>query len=162
MRGVASLAPSKPRLLAPAEFIPVLESSGLIIPVGEWVLLQACTEAASWPIDVRVAVNVSVVQFSSPGFVNQIGRTLAKTGLLGRRLELELTESVLLEDSKGAIAELRELHAISVKIALDDFGTGYSSLSYLRNFPFDTIKIDRCFIRPLAAQDKIPWRSSEQ
>ena len=80
-------------LVAPAEFIPVLEFSGLIIPVGEWVLLQACTEAASWPIDVRVAVNVSVVQFSSPGFVSQIGRTLAKTGLLGRRLELELTKS---------------------------------------------------------------------
>jgi diguanylate cyclase (GGDEF)-like protein len=141
-------------VVPPAEFIPILESSGLIVPVGEWVLRQACAEAASWPADVRVAVNVSVVQFNSPGFVRQVAKTIEKAGLPGGRLELELTESVLLEDSKAAIAELHELHTISVKLALDDFGTGYSSLSYLQAFPFDTIKIDRRFIEKLSAQDQ--------
>ncbi len=141
--------PQRGRVM-PAEFIPVLESSELIVPVGEWVLRQACAEAARWPAHVRVAVNVSGVQFNCPGFVKQIARVLRNTGLAAGRLELELTETVLLEDSKGAITELRELHSLGVRIALDDFGTGYSSLSYLSNFPFDKIKIDRCFIRTLS------------
>jgi diguanylate cyclase (GGDEF)-like protein len=140
-------------VVPPAEFIPVLESSGLIVPVGEWVVRQACSDAATWPDNVRVAVNVSVVQFNSPGFVKQITATLEKAGFPGRRLDLELTESVLLDDSKGALAELRELHGLGVKIVLDDFGTGYSSLSYLETFPFDAIKIDRCFIRRVSAHD---------
>jgi diguanylate cyclase (GGDEF)-like protein len=141
-------------VIPPAEFIPILESSELIIPVGEWVLRQACKEALHWPAHVRVSVNVSVVQFNRPDFVDQVGKVLADTGFSGRRLELELTESVLLEDSTDTLARLRELHAISVNIALDDFGTGYSSLAYLRNFPFDAIKIDRCFISPLSANDQ--------
>ena len=140
-------------VVPPAEFIPILESSGLIIPVGEWVVRKACSDAASWPNNVRVAVNVSVVQFNSPGFVRQISNTLEKTGFPGRRLELELTESVLLDDSLSALSELRELHGIGVKVVLDDFGTGYSSLSYLQTFPFDTIKIDRSFVRTLTARD---------
>ncbi len=139
--------------LPPAEFIPILESSGLIVPVGEWVLQQACAEAASWPRNVRVAVNVSGVQFNSTGFIKTVANALRKSGLAADRLELELTETVLLEDSKNAIAALRELHALGVRLALDDFGTGYSTLSYLSNFPFDKIKIDRCFIQTVSKHD---------
>ncbi len=139
--------------ISPAEFVPALESCGLIEPVGAWVLQRACSEATNWPAHVSVAANVSVVQFNKPGFVRQIANVLRDSGLNAGRLELELTESVLLEDGKAAIAALHELHSLGVRIALDDFGTGYSSLGYLHNFPFDKIKIDRCFIRTLAKQD---------
>jgi diguanylate cyclase (GGDEF)-like protein len=133
----------------PAEFIPILESSALILPVGEWVLRQACIEAANWPAPVRVSVNISAVQFEKPGFLRHVVDVLQISGLAAGRLELELTESVLLDDGKGAMTVLRDLHSMGVRIALDDFGTGYSSLSYLSTFPFDSIKIDRCFIRTL-------------
>jgi EAL domain-containing protein (putative c-di-GMP-specific phosphodiesterase class I) len=121
----------------------------LINQLGEWVLMTACREAASWPKHVRVAVNVSPVQIKSPGFVLDIVRILAETGLHARRLELEMTESVLIQDDDATLTVLHNLRDLGVRIAMDDFGTGFSSLSYLHRFPFDKIKIDRCFIMNL-------------
>jgi diguanylate cyclase (GGDEF)-like protein len=130
----------------PAEFIPIAEETGLIGPYGEWVLRQACVEAAGWPDPIKVAVNLSPVQLRNRGFVTAVTRTLAATGLPANRLELEITEAVLMQNNETVLAMLHQLRALGVSIAMDDFGTGYSSLSYLRSFPFDRIKIDRCFI----------------
>jgi EAL domain-containing protein (putative c-di-GMP-specific phosphodiesterase class I) len=139
--------------IPPSEFIPVAEETGLINGLGEWVLTTACAEAAAWPGDIKVAVNVSPVQFRGRTFALKVAAALAASGLPARRLELEITEAVLIRDDEGALATLHQLRALGVRIALDDFGTGYSSLSYLHRFPFDKIKIDRCFIRDIAASD---------
>ena len=131
-------------------FIPVAEETGLILPIGEWALRQACTDAAKWPDHIKVAVNLSPVQFKSPNLVQMVFAALAASGLSAGRLELEITESVLLHDSAATIATLHQLRSLGVRIAMDDFGTGYSSLGYLRSFPFDKIKIDRCFVSDLS------------
>ena len=137
-------------MISPADFIPIAEETGLINPLGEWVLTTACTEAATWPDDIRLAVNVSPVQFKSGTLALKVIAALATSGLAASRLELEITEAVLIRDDDAALAVLHQLRAIGVRIALDDFGTGYSSLSYLQRFPFDKIKIDRCFITDIA------------
>ena len=137
-------------LVSPAEFIPLAEELGLIIPIGEWVMAQACLDAISWPEKIRVAVNLSPVQFRSLGLVQAVQRALAGSGLPASRLELEITESALLQDSEAVLATLHELRATGARTALDDFGTGYSSLSYLRSFPFDKLKIDQSFVREMA------------
>lgn len=137
--------------MAPLDFIPLAEETGLIVPIGDWVLRQACAEARSWPSNLTIAVNVSPVQFKSRGFAQTVLHALAASGLPAERLELEVTESVVLEDSNGAFATLKQLHELGVKIALDDFGTGYSSLTNLRKFPFDKIKIDRSFVMDISA-----------
>jgi len=135
--------------IPPLEFIPLAEEIGLIVPIGEWVLRQACLEAASWPGDLRIAVNVSAVQFRTRNLVGSVVNALAMSGLAPGRLEIEITESVLLENSDVTFLTLRQLHALGVRISMDDFGTGYSSLSYLQRFPFNKIKIDQSFIRTL-------------
>jgi diguanylate cyclase (GGDEF)-like protein len=137
-------------MISPAEFVPIAEETGLINPLGEWVLTTACAEAANWPVDVRLAVNVSPVQFKSGTLALKVIAALAASGLAASRLELEITEAVLIRDDDAALAVLHQLRAIGVRIALDDFGTGYSSLSYLQRFPFDKIKIDRCFVTDIA------------
>ena len=137
-------------MISPAEFIPVAEETGMINALGEWVLTTACAEAASWPDDIRISVNVSPVQFRSQAFALKVALALAASGLAAHRLELEITEAVLIRDDEAALAMLHELRKLGVRIALDDFGTGYSSLSYLQRFPFDKIKIDRCFIKDVA------------
>jgi diguanylate cyclase (GGDEF)-like protein len=136
-------------LVSPVDFIPVAEETGLIVPIGEWVLKEACRQACTWPEDIRVAVNFSTVQFQSAGLTNVVFQTLATTGLTPNRLEVEITESLFLESSGAILDILHKLKNIGVRIALDDFGTGFSSLSYLRRFPFDKIKIDRSFILEL-------------
>ena len=140
-------------MISPAEFIPIAEDTGLIVELGEWVLRTACAEAASWPDQVRVAVNVSPVQLKCPTLALKIASALAASGLPASRLELEITEAVLIRDDETALAILHQLRDIGVRIALDDFGTGFSSLSYLKRFPFDKIKIDRCFISDIAEID---------
>ena len=137
-------------MISPAEFIPLAEDTGLINQLGEWVLTTACKEATSWPGNIRLAVNVSPVQFRSGTLALKVMAALAESGLAASRLELEITEAVLIRDDEAALAVLHDLRAIGVRIALDDFGTGYSSLSYLQRFPFDKIKIDRCFITDIA------------
>jgi diguanylate cyclase (GGDEF)-like protein len=137
-------------MISPADFIPVAEDTGLINQLGEWVLFTACAEAATWPDGLKVAINVSPVQFKSSGLALRIVEALGKSGLAPNRLELEITEAVLIRDDDAALAILHQLRAIGVRIALDDFGTGYSSLSYLQRFPFDKIKIDRCFVSDIA------------
>jgi len=139
--------------VSPGEFIPVAEDTGLIVLIGEWVLNQACAEAAGWPDNVKVAVNVSPVQFRSPFLVLMVQEALARSGLAAMRLELEITESVLMENSDATLAILHQLRALGVRISMDDFGTGFSSLSYLRSFPFDKIKIDQSFVRDMTATD---------
>jgi EAL domain-containing protein (putative c-di-GMP-specific phosphodiesterase class I) len=133
-------------MVSPAEFIPVAEDTGLINELGDWVLRTACTEAAAWPPHIRLAVNVSPVQLKCETLALRITGALEASGLAPCRLEIEITEAVLIRDDEAALAILHQLRAIGVRIALDDFGTGYSSLSYLKRFPFDKIKIDRCFI----------------
>ena len=130
----------------PAVFIPVAEETGLIIALGEWALQQACIEAASWPHGVKVAVNLSPVQFRDRGLALQVVTALAKSGLSPQRLELEVTERLLLEDSEGTLSTMQQLNNLGVGLSLDDFGTGYSSLNYLRKYPFHKIKIDQSFI----------------
>jgi diguanylate cyclase (GGDEF)-like protein len=137
-------------MISPAEFIPIAEETGLINQLGEWVLTAACAEAATWPDDIKLAVNVSPVQFRSGTLALKIVAALAASGLAAGRLELEITEAVLIRDDEAALEILHQLRAIGVRIALDDFGTGYSSLSYLQRFPFDKIKIDRCFVADIA------------
>ncbi len=134
--------------VSPAEFIPIAEENGLIVPIGEWVLRTACAAAASWP-DVTVAVNLSPVQFRSRGLVAMVTSALAEAGLPPQRLELEVTETALLDDGEATVDILHQLRALGVRVSLDDFGVGYSSLSYLRKFPFDRIKIDRSFVGTL-------------
>jgi EAL domain-containing protein (putative c-di-GMP-specific phosphodiesterase class I) len=136
----------------PSVFIPVAEETGLIIPLGEWVLHRACSDTATWPRGVKIAVNLSPVQFRDHGLPLQVVSALAKSGLAPRRLELEITERVLLEDSDGTMAAMEQLKNLGVGISLDDFGTGYSSLNYLRKFPFHKIKIDQSFIADLGQQ----------
>ena len=136
--------------VAPADFIPLAEETGLIVPIGEWVLRQACTETITWPKHLKIAVNVSPVQFKSRNLVALVVGILAATGMAPQRLELEITESVMFDDEEGAFEVLTRLHDLGVRIALDDFGTGYSSLSNLRKFPFDKIKIDRSFVSDLS------------
>ncbi|SED49666.1 diguanylate cyclase (GGDEF) domain-containing protein [Rhizobiales bacterium GAS191] len=133
-------------IVPPLDFIPLAEEIGLIAPIGEWVLRQACAEAATWPENIAVAVNLSPVQFTNKNLVQSIMLALASTGLRAHRLELEVTESVLLHENDTTLSVLHQLRALGVRIAMDDFGTGYSSLSYLRKFPFDKIKIDRSFV----------------
>jgi diguanylate cyclase (GGDEF)-like protein len=137
-------------MISPAEFVPIAEETGLIDQLGEFVLMTACAEAATWPDNIRLAVNVSPVQFRSATLALKIMAALAASGLSANRLELEITEAVLIRDDDAALAILHQLRAIGVRIALDDFGTGYSSLSYLQRFPFDKIKIDRCFVNDIA------------
>jgi diguanylate cyclase (GGDEF)-like protein len=137
-------------MISPAEFIPIAEDSGLINQLGLWVLNTACAEAATWPDHVRVAVNVSPVQFRSQSLALNVAAALAACNLPASRLELEITEAVLIRDDEVALDMLHQLRKLGVRIALDDFGTGYSSLSYLQRFPFDKIKIDRSFIRDIA------------
>jgi len=141
------------RMVSPAEFIPVAEDIGLIVQLGEWVLHEACTEAMNWPKDVKVAVNLSPVQFRSRNLVQAVISALGRSGLSPRRLELEITESVFLAETEANLAILHQLRELGVSISMDDFGTGYSSLSYLRSFPFDKIKIDRSFVKDLAERD---------
>jgi predicted signal transduction protein with EAL and GGDEF domain len=137
-------------MISPADFIPVAEDIGLIVALGEWVLREACTEAAKWPDDVKVAVNLSPVQFRSRNLVQVVISALAHSGLSPLRLELEITESLFLAETEANLAILHQLRELGVSISMDDFGTGYSSLSYLRSFPFDKIKIDRSFIKDIA------------
>ena len=139
-------------LVSPLDFIPVAEETGLIIPIGEWAMRAACREAAQWPDGIRVAVNVSSIQFSHPALAETVLSALAGGGLSPDRLEIELTESIFLEGDEATLANLHRLRALGVRIALDDFGTGYSSLSYLQSFPFDKLKIDQSFIRNLLAR----------
>jgi EAL domain-containing protein (putative c-di-GMP-specific phosphodiesterase class I) len=137
-------------VVSPAAFIPVAEETGMINELGEWALRTACAEASTWPDDIKVAVNVSPVQFKGRTLALKVAAALAASGLKANRLELEITEAVLIRDDDAALAMLHQLRELGVHIALDDFGTGYSSLSYLRRFPFDKIKIDRCFITDIA------------
>jgi EAL domain-containing protein (putative c-di-GMP-specific phosphodiesterase class I) len=130
----------------PNVFIPLAEESGLIITIGEWVLREACREAASWPRPLHIAVNLSPIQFRHGDLAGLVHSILLDTGLSPGRLELEITEGVLIGDFSRAVSILRRLKTVGVRIAMDDFGAGYSSLSYLQSFPFDTIKIDRAFI----------------
>jgi diguanylate cyclase (GGDEF)-like protein len=136
--------------ISPLEFIPFAEESALIVPIGEWVLRAACMEAAKWPSEVRVAVNLSPVQFRTPNLYEVVTDALSQSGLAADRLELEITESALLSNQDSTV--LRHLRALGVRIAMDDFGTGHSSLSYLRSFPFDKIKIDRGFVHDLSSK----------
>ena len=133
-------------LVPPVEFVPLAEETGLIVPIGEWVLRTACKEAARWPEDVSIAVNLSVAQFKSPRLVAAVKAALKAAGLAPKRLELEVTESLLMRNDIDHLGVLRALHALGVRVAMDDFGTGYSSLSNLQSFPFDKIKIDRSFV----------------
>ena len=139
--------------ISPTEFIPLAEELGLIVPLGEWVLAQACADAARWPDGLKIAVNVSAVQFTSASLVSAVRDALRSTGLPGRRLELEITESVLVANPGVTTAILHSLKGLGVRVSMDDFGTGYSSLSYLRSFPFDKIKIDQSFVRDLCEED---------
>ena len=140
-------------MVSPAEFVPVCEDIGMIVPLGEWVLRTACAEAATWPEPIKVAVNLSPAQFRGRRLVEAAVGALSSSGLRASRLELEITESVLLQDNEATLATLHQLRAIGVRISMDDFGTGYSSLSYLRSFPFDKLKIDQTFIRDLLRND---------
>ena len=137
--------------ISPEAFVPIFEKSGLIAPLSRWALCQACFDAASWPRPLMVAVNISAIQFDKEDLPLLVRSALAHSGLAPERLELEITETVMLKDEHGAFEILTRLHALGVRIALDDFGTGYSSLSNLRKFPFDKIKIDRSFISDLSA-----------
>ncbi|MFT8243153.1 putative bifunctional diguanylate cyclase/phosphodiesterase [Roseomonas sp. BN140053] len=140
-------------MVSPALFIPLAEEIGVIEQIGGWVLRRACQDAAGWPGTLKVAVNLSPVQFRNRDLAKEVTAVLAATRLPACRLELEITESLLLQDSEGVLAILHEMRALGVRIAMDDFGTGYSSLSYLRRFPFDKIKIDQSFIRGLAENE---------
>lgn len=136
--------------MPPVDFIPIAEETGLIVPIGQWVLEQACIDAVGWPDGIAVTINVSPTQFKTGDFVRVVGKAIEKSHLPARRLELEITELVLLQDSDTALVLLHQLKDMGISIAMDDFGTGYSSLGYLRSFPFDRIKIDQSFVRDLS------------
>jgi diguanylate cyclase (GGDEF)-like protein len=141
-------------LLAPAEFMPLAEEIGLIVPIGEWVVRRACRDALRWPDAIRVAVNLSPLQFKAQKVVPVVTAALADTGLPANRLELEITETAFLLDGANTLETLKKVKALGVRVSMDDFGTGYSSLSYLRSFSFDKIKIDRSFISDLGRNDE--------
>jgi EAL domain-containing protein (putative c-di-GMP-specific phosphodiesterase class I) len=141
-------------MISPANFIPIAEEIGLIALIGAWVLRTACADAALWQPDVKVAVNLSPMQFKSKTLVEDIVSALTVSGLSAERLEIEVTETVMLQDTNTTLETLDELRALGVRIAMDDFGTGYSSLSYLRRFPFNKIKIDQCFIRDMSDEQE--------
>jgi len=140
--------------VSPAEFIPVAEDTGTILQIGEWVLRAACREAATWTKPLTVAVNVSAVQIHNVNFAHLIHEVLFETGLQPQRLELEITETALIRDLNRALATLRRIKMLGVRIAMDDFGTGHSSLSNLRAFPFDKIKIDGSFIKSVNVNEQ--------
>jgi len=140
-------------LVSPAEFIPLAEETGLIVPIGAWVLRNACAEAVNWPETVTLSVNASAVQFKDNRIADTVARALRDTGLPGRRLDIEITETTMMANAAAAKKQLQQLHSLGVTISMDDFGTGYSSLNYLRSFPFDTIKIDRSFVQDIPARD---------
>jgi len=137
-------------LVPPSVFIPVAEDSGLIVKIGEWALQEACRQAAQWPEALRIAVNLSPVQILAPNLPEIVQRALSGSGLAPHRLEIEITERIIMEDTERTLSNLRKLKELGIRIAMDDFGTGYSSLSYLRRFPFDKIKVDRTFVSDLA------------
>ena len=142
-------------LIQPLKFVPIAEESGLIVPIGQWVLLEACRQARAW-MDaglppVRIAVNVSALQFAAKDFLSSVRAVLISTGIDPHDLELELTETVLMQDADSAVQTLRALKAIGVQLAVDDFGVGYSSFSYLRKFPLDALKVDRSFINDISS-----------
>jgi EAL domain-containing protein (putative c-di-GMP-specific phosphodiesterase class I)/GGDEF domain-containing protein len=143
------------QLVSPAEFIPVAEDTGLIVALGDWILREACRQAAAWQAagfaDLVVAINISARQFLDPGFPASVSRALAESGVRPSGIELEITESAIMHDPEAVAAELARLRALGLKLAIDDFGTGYSSLSYLRRFPLDKLKVDQSFVRPLNA-----------
>jgi EAL domain-containing protein (putative c-di-GMP-specific phosphodiesterase class I) len=141
-------------MVAPGVFTAVAEEIGLIARIGEWVIRTACAEAATWPGDISVAVNVSPLQFRTQNLVQVVVQALAASGLPAHRLEIEITETILMEQTDETLAILHQLRNLGVRIAMDDFGTGYSSLGYLQKFPFDKIKIDRSFINGLSQQDE--------
>ncbi len=142
-------------MIAPSDFIPVAEETGLIAPIGEWVLRQACTQARSWQTlgypQLQVSVNCSAQQFRLEGLVGMVARTLEQTGLSASGLELELTESVIVEHTEHVMARFKALDEMGVKLSIDDFGTGYSSLGYLKRFPIHELKIDQSFVRDVSA-----------
>jgi predicted signal transduction protein with EAL and GGDEF domain len=140
-------------LVMPGAFIPVAEEIGLIVPLGEWVLKKACMDAAKWPGKLSVAVNLSAAQFRNPMLALSVVSALGQSGLAASRLELEITETVLLQDDRAVLDTLHQMRDLGVRICMDDFGTGYSSLSYLRSFPFDKIKIDRSFVSELGKEE---------
>jgi diguanylate cyclase (GGDEF)-like protein len=139
-------------LVSPADFIPIAEETGAICPIGAWILRTACADAARWPSEIKVAVNLSPMQFKSKTLVADVAAALAASNLPAQRLEVEITETVMLQDAITTLETLNQLRALGVRIAMDDFGTGYSSLSYLRRFPFNKIKIDQCFIRDMSEE----------
>ena len=141
-------------MISPAEFIPLAEDTGLIVRLGEWALREACFEAMGWPDDISVSVNLSAVQFAKGDLVATVMNALASSGLPAARLELEITETVLLEGSDQNVGILDQLHELGVRISLDDFGTGYSSIGYLRSFKFDKLKIDQSFVKDLLGDEK--------
>ena len=141
-------------LIYPDEFIPIVEDTGMIVPLGEWILRGACRDASQWAADVRVSVNVSAIQFRNAAFVDTVRNALAASGLPANRLELEVTESVLLRQNQETLTVLNDLRRLGVSISLDDFGTGYSSLGYLCNFRFDRLKIDRSFVNGLGRREE--------
>ena len=142
-------------LVPPSEFIPIAEETGLIIPLGEWVIRQACLDAATWPQNIKIAVNLSPIQMSSGNLVDFILNTLNSTGVAPKRLELEITEEVLLQHNRTNLEVLERLRGHGIQIAMDDFGAGYSSLNYLRRFTFDKIKVDRSFVADLSPYNEL-------
>jgi EAL domain-containing protein (putative c-di-GMP-specific phosphodiesterase class I) len=141
-------------MVSPAEFIPVAEEMGLIVPIGKRVLRMACIECTKWPHDVRVAVNLSATQFRRGNVIAAVREALDESGLAANRLEIEITESVLVQDTEATRAALMQLREMGVRISLDDFGTGYSSLSYLHSFPLHKVKIDRSFLKGIAGNKR--------
>ena len=137
-------------LISPADFVPIAEETGLIVSIGEWVLRVACKETANWPAHVKVAVNLSPAQLKSKNLMTIVMSALEDSGMRAERLQLEITETMLMQNTFATLGTLHQLRKLGVQIAMDDFGTGYSSLSYLRSFPFDKIKIDRSFIADLS------------
>jgi EAL domain-containing protein (putative c-di-GMP-specific phosphodiesterase class I) len=144
-------------LISPAEFIPVAEETGLIVALGEWVLRQACADAAKWPNEIKIAVNLSPAQFRSMNLAQTVVDALATSGVAPSRLELEITEEILLGHNHQNLALLQQLRDLGIQIVIDDFGIGYSSLNYLRLFPFDRIKIDRSFINDLSSGNDLSF-----